>query len=451
MVPEVKCMGLFQCKIFWLRILIVAALGLAAAYGVYSFTWLTTNRKEIAEADRLDPGWRLEEMEKKRHIISDEQNGAFVVLTASKLWPGQETTASQKFWAQEGIEESIIELPPQMQLHAEQQAALKDELKKLGPVLQESRRLLSLSDGRFPNSGSRENGTAMAESQECRRIANLLNLQSMFQAQANQTDDALTTALGVLNAGRSVGDEPYTICQLVRMGCEGVAIRNIERVLAQGEPSEEALKLAQQLVEDEAGQPLLLMAVRGDRADTFQKMAIIKGPFLLPLDLPGLFRLQTKCVEAAKAPPEDQLSRLQQLKGEASKLDPLSGRWFSSFEKVVGAFVRNQTWLRCAYVALATERYRRAHNRWPETLAALVPEFLRELPADPYTGTPLKYRRLDDGVVIYSVGPDGQDDGGHLERQNPTASGTDIGFQLWDIPHRRQPWRPMKKKAETED
>src|SRR5438128_4816753 len=88
----------------WLRILIVAALGLATVYGVYLFTWLTTNQEEIAEADRLDPGWRLHEMERKRQIISDEENGAFVVLAASKLWPGQQNTAQQEFWAEGGVE-----------------------------------------------------------------------------------------------------------------------------------------------------------------------------------------------------------------------------------------------------------------------------------------------------------------------------------------------------------
>ena len=33
-----------------------------------------------------------------------------------------------------------------------------------------------------------------------------------------------------------------------------------------------------------------------------------------------------------------------------------------------------------AYVALACESFRLAHKRWPETLAALTPAFLEELP-----------------------------------------------------------------------
>ena len=61
----------------------------------------------------------------------------------------------------------------------------------------------------------------------------------------------------------------------------------------------------------------------------------------------------------------------------------------------------------CAIVAVALERYRRAHARWPETLAALTPSPLREVPLDPYDGAPLRYHHRDDGVIVYALGPDG--------------------------------------------
>jgi len=237
----------------------------------------------------------------------------------------------------------------------------------------------------------------------------------------------------------------------VRMSCDALAVRTLERVLGQGEPSQKTLLIAQHSLEDEAVQPLLLRAARGDRADTFRKMTMTKMPILQPRNLRGIFQLQNKCVEAAKAPPEELRSRLQELKGEASRLDPFSARSFSSFEKLAQASLRHQAWLRCAYVGLAVERYRQVHGRWPDTLAALVLEFIPELPVDPYNGSPLKYRRLADGVVIYSVGPDGQDNSGNLDRHNPTAPGTDIGFQLWDVPRRRQPWRPPPKKVKADE
>jgi len=66
------------------------------------------------------------------------------------------------------------------------------------------------------------------------------------------------------------------------------------------------------------------------------------------------------------------------------------------------------------------------------------------VPADLYDGMPLRLRRLEDGLVIYSVGPDGQDNGGHLDRKSPTNPGTDLGFRLWDVAKRRQPPVPPK-------
>jgi hypothetical protein len=35
------------------------------------------------------------------------------------------------------------------------------------------------------------------------------------------------------------------------------------------------------------------------------------------------------------------------------------------------------------------------------------------------------------------------DNGGHLDRQQPTAPGSDLGFRLWDVGKRRQPPAPL--------
>jgi hypothetical protein len=109
--------------------------------------------------------------------------------------------------------------------------------------------------------------------------------------------------------------------------------------------------------------------------------------------------------------------------------------------KVTSATVRGQALLRCAYTALALERYRQKHGRWPDDLPALVPGQLGALPLDPYDGKPLRYRRTGRGVIIYSVGADVQDNGGNLDRKRFNQPGTDIGLRLWDVAHRRQPPR----------
>jgi hypothetical protein len=95
--------------------------------------------------------------------------------------------------------------------------------------------------------------------------------------------------------------------------------------------------------------------------------------------------------------------------------------------------------VRSLIVALAAERYRRQHDGWPETLDHLIPTYLAAVPLDPFDGKSLRYRHLDDGVVIYSVGADGKDNGGTLIRPGSYSPEWDVGIRLWDVKHRRQP------------
>ena len=91
---------------------------------------------------------------------------------------------------------------------------------------------------------------------------------------------------------------------------------------------------------------------------------------------------------------------------------------------------RNQAELRMLLCALALRCYRLDHGELPPALADLVPEYLAEVPVDPFSGRPLVYRRQDGEYLLYSVGPDGQDDGGTPWQESPdetwTAPGTDI-------------------------
>jgi len=74
---------------------------------------------------------------------------------------------------------------------------------------------------------------------------------------------------------------------------------------------------------------------------------------------------------------------------------------------------RAQTYANLAAIACSLERYRLLHSQFPETLDALVPQFLAAVPRDVIMDQPLKYHRADDGqFVLYSVGWNKKDDGG---------------------------------------
>lgn len=73
----------------------------------------------------------------------------------------------------------------------------------------------------------------------------------------------------------------------------------------------------------------------------------------------------------------------------------------------------NQTLVNEAQIACALERYKLVNGSYPETLEALVPQFIGRIPDDFIGGQPLHYRRTEDGKFrLYSVGWNETDDGG---------------------------------------
>jgi hypothetical protein len=66
----------------------------------------------------------------------------------------------------------------------------------------------------------------------------------------------------------------------------------------------------------------------------------------------------------------------------------------------------------CGRVAVAMTRFRLDRGKLPEGLGELVPKYMEGIPADPFDGKPLRLAVKGDGRIIYSLGPDGVDDGG---------------------------------------
>ncbi len=63
-------------------------------------------------------------------------------------------------------------------------------------------------------------------------------------------------------------------------------------------------------------------------------------------------------------------------------------------------------------VAIASEQFQLRENKPPKALSDLVPDFIANVPTDPYSGRPLNYSVDSSRYVVYSVGDNGQDDGG---------------------------------------
>lgn len=64
-------------------------------------------------------------------------------------------------------------------------------------------------------------------------------------------------------------------------------------------------------------------------------------------------------------------------------------------------------------VAFGLAAYHGDKGSFPEKLEDLAPAYLKQIPLDIFADAPLKYHREGEGYLLYSVGPNQQDDGGN--------------------------------------
>ncbi len=483
---------------FWSKrtLLIGGVLAVVAVVATVScIVWISTKslRDAVAEADRLDPGWRITEVEAHREMIPNEKNSALALMAAGQnlpaqwpMWEYQLAALSraplQNPAAPNPEEEDLTTFQeklhnnsdPPVLLSEHHLKILRDELARAAPAMTPAHQILDMPRGRYPIAYSSDYiSTPLPYIQGTRGWANKFAYEATLRANENDMEGALLACRGIFRTGGSIGDEPTLISTLVRIATRHLALRKVEQTLALGQPSEASLAALQHFLEEEAKEPLFLIGMRGERGMMDGTMqAIQSGEISLKqisqilqdghsqfggqqqfeavyivasirAQRAALLHWMNEAVEIAKLPAEQQKATLKELDEKAKNLPVLARMLAPACAKVGEAWARDQVCLRCVIVLVAIERYRKAHGHWPESLKELVPQYLASVPVDVHDGQPLHFRRFAEGVMVYSVGPDGVDNGGNLDK-NAYKPGTDFGFQLWDVARRRQP--PNDKK-----
>ncbi len=85
---------------------------------------------------------------------------------------------------------------------------------------------------------------------------------------------------------------------------------------------------------------------------------------------------------------------------------------FSEISNYFERVAHSQTHRLLTQLGLAAAAYHSDHGRYPKKLDALVPKYITEIPIDPFSGEPLKMKAMDNGMILYGVGPDLTDDQG---------------------------------------
>jgi hypothetical protein len=418
----------------------------------------------LAATDAQDPQWRLADIEKRRTAVPDAENAARPIQGAIKLLPAN--------WPSQTVFDSIDLLPP-YQLDPATLESLRAEMKLVQPALVEARRAMKLGKGWLPIKWSPEYvNTNLDLTQRVRSIGTLLQLDAALRSQDGDHAGAWQSSLNQLALCRAIGEEPTLVSQLVRMAIRHLTVMGLERTLAQGAVDDAALAEAQKLLQAEVDEPILLFGLRGDRANldilfiNLEKGTVDLDKVLGDMRVGHHEKIQfwlaggtfeharayalnryLQVIDIVKGPAWEQQSKLKALDQHTEDMPPLARLLTPALTKIGEAYLRSKARLECAIAAIGVERYRLQFKKWPDSLDQVVAaKLLDKVPTDVYDGKALRYRKFDKGVVVYSVGLDGNYRGDVLDGDaNVEADRIRYEFRLWEVEHRRQPARPRPK------
>ncbi len=298
--------------------------------------------------------------------------------------------------------------------------------------------------------------------------AQKLALAAQLAAEQGKLDEATAAIEDGFHVGRTLEPEPLFISALVRNACVAIGASSAERVINRLELTDQQLARIQAVIGSALATNSLARWLVGEMTfgmDTFSQVAaqmaqmmsaaggVTTGPFsgarfgymiyaasgLMGADEGAYVDAMIRLQEAAN---EEFPRRLTTVSNIAYEVSGGTNGWpfvkvmtrmtIPSFAKGFQRDASNSATLRCALAALAVERYRMAHDgKLPATLADLVPQYLAAVPLDPYDGKPLRFKPLVKGFVVYSLGEDGDDDGGRPRKVGQkVVGGYDVTFRI---------------------
>lgn len=273
-----------------------------------------------------------------------------------------------------------------------------------------------------------------------KRTAQFAQLRAVLSAENGQPHDAADSLVVSLAVAQSIKDEPVLISQLVRVACfaiDAAALQQVLNTIALSPADLEQLSTAFSKAEatDVSGEGFT-RALVGERAFDLwffdlppEKMEKILRDFRAEgSDVPrGLSAKQImRNLKSQRAFAEETsnhaLAMRKQPFPERLKVDDYYASRAAEAKKdkfyicevflpALGNVAKREAAglanLRLVETAIALERFRHANTgSYPDSLAALVPTFLPEVPVDPIKGGELHYEKKGDGYELQSTGRD---------------------------------------------
>jgi hypothetical protein len=427
----------------------------------------------VVRIEGAEPDWKFEAIEAQRqlHAPSPEQNSAPLVDEVAGGIPDEwdKWRQSATWLPDAGGKGESNHLPSparvkEFRTHAEASLAVRE----LAHTLLDRPRGHRRYD--LP-----ENPIAMSlpHLDTARKVTTLLHYDAIIASLDGNPNRALRAAHAALNVSRSIGDEPMLISQLFRMSIRNRAAHITLQTLAWGTPTDGLAELQTAFLAD-ADEPLFLYGIRGERAALHKlflnleagridaetilppcdrppgaQAALLAYRPLLYADHAEFLRIMTGFVEAAKLPWHEQRDAMRAVlpDGPPGGMDRVVTRLvLPACDKVADGGLRSRAKLLTTGLAIACERFRCLHARWPNTLDEIPKSILASVPVSPFDGRPIRYQVLADGIAISCFCHSNMNIDGPAEFREGDAKGFAEGARLWNPEHRGLPALPEKEK-----
>ena len=308
----------------------------------------------------------------------------------------------------------------------------------------------------------------LPEMQSLRTAAHLLVLDARREAADGNAEDALRDVARIQRIGRHAASEPILISNLVGIAIDTMALETLAQVLPTLRKSDLATLDAPEIRDLVTTPPAMASHFYGEEAfglSVFADMSdnqlgvinlvdllgnvqpqpsalrtlplsLLYRVFFLPSDLAGYRSIMTQYQAAASRtePYPDLTKRIDAIETQTRDRSP--GMLSSMIVPVLGAVFKTQTrnvaHHRAATALVAATQQRLETGAVPETFDELAAQLVPPASRDPFTADqPLVMKRTDDAVLVYSIGPDGEDDGGPVAPGADKVEGNDdIGLRM---------------------
>ncbi|HML76619.1 MAG TPA: hypothetical protein PKB02_19160 [Anaerohalosphaeraceae bacterium] len=281
----------------------------------------------------------------------------------------------------------------------------------------------------YPMDYSMDSPLSLALLEDFKTTCRSLQTAVIYYLQTNQSSKACQAIIDQLRMGQSLNNL-FVVIHLTKLGAISLGIIDIERTANTVTLSESDLLVFQNILQGidntiKSGSPMKgeLCYCMETCNKLFASLSIGKRLILgttgvYERNMVKLLDSYQKLIEVDKLPLQDQLHAISKV-FKAIEKEPdyilLPRIILSGLDNFYLYHLGVRANMGCAITALAIERYRMKEGKLPETVEALVPEYLPAVYMDPFDGQPLRYEREGAGYMVYTIGADGVDDGGRKE------------------------------------